>query len=270
MVSALFDPEPNASADVVLDTGATGVAIIGGAFTAVSPAGTPVPVEHLAAFSLAATSGTAFAASPLAPAPVAGTLYPAPGLVTAVALQPDGSVVAGGSFGTPSGIAGSNTVDLARFLQAQAEPLQIRAQEAEVALVCEGPPCEVSLDRHRFNRVIENLLSNALDALAGRDGGRVSLQWSPSADGGVEIQVVDNGKGIPRKVRRRIFEPFFSYGKAKGTGLGMATVKRIMDEHQGTVEVASEEGQGTTITLRLPGPAAQATGGPARNGAPDA
>jgi signal transduction histidine kinase len=144
-------------------------------------------------------------------------------------------------------------VDLARFLQAQAEPLQIRAQEAEVALVCEGPPCEVSLDRHRFNRVIENLLANALDALAGQEGGRVTLGWTPSEDGGAEIQVVDNGKGIPRKIQKRIFEPFFSHGKATGTGLGMATVKRIMEEHRGTIQVTSVEGQGTTITLRLPG-----------------
>ena len=144
-------------------------------------------------------------------------------------------------------------VALDRFLAAQTEPLQLRAQEADVALVCQGPPCEISLDQHRFSRVIENLLANALDALAGQDGGRVTLQWTPSRDGGVEIRVTDNGRGIPRKIQKRIFEPFFSHGKAKGTGLGMATVKRIMDEHKGTVEVASEEGQGTTITLWLPG-----------------
>jgi two-component system sensor histidine kinase HydH len=144
-------------------------------------------------------------------------------------------------------------VALDRFLAAQTEPLQLRAQEADVALVCQGPPCEISLDQHRFSRVIENLLANALDALSGQDGGRVTLQWTPSRDGGVEIRVTDNGRGIPRKIQKRIFEPFFSHGKAKGTGLGMATVKRIMDEHKGTVEVASEEGQGTTITLWLPG-----------------
>ena len=145
-------------------------------------------------------------------------------------------------------------VDLAPFLAAQVEPLQPRAQEAEVVLECQGPPCQASLDRHRFNRVIENLLGNALDALAGRDGGRVVLSWRPADDGGVEIQVSDNGKGIPRKVQKRIFEPFFSYGKARGTGLGMATVQRIMVEHGGTIDLVSVEGQGTTVTLRLPGP----------------
>lgn len=145
-------------------------------------------------------------------------------------------------------------VELGPFLEAQAEPLQPRVQEAEVTLVCQGPSCQANIDQHRFNRVIENLLGNALDALAGQEGGKVILRWEPAADGGVEIQVIDNGKGIPRKIQRRIFEPFFSHGKARGTGLGMATVKRIMEEHGGTIDVASEEGKGTTITLRLPGP----------------
>ncbi|MDR3673387.1 MAG: ATP-binding protein [Holophaga sp.] len=143
-------------------------------------------------------------------------------------------------------------VDLAPFLAAQVEPLQPRAQDSEVALVCQGPPCQAFLDGQRFNRVIENLLGNALDALTGSQDGRVTLDWGPAEDGGVWIRVADNGKGIPRKLQKRIFEPFFSYGKARGTGLGMATVQRIMAEHQGTLDLVSEEGQGTTITLRLP------------------
>jgi signal transduction histidine kinase len=155
-------------------------------------------------------------------------------------------------------------VDLPAFLAAQVEPLQPRAQEAEVLLECQGPPCQASLDRHRFNRVIENLLGNALDALAGLDGGKVRLTWAPDPDGGVAIQVSDNGKGIPKKIRARIFEPFFSYGKSRGTGLGMATVQRIMAEHGGSVDLVSAEGEGTILTLHLPGPprdaAADATG----------
>jgi signal transduction histidine kinase len=154
-------------------------------------------------------------------------------------------------------------VDLAAFLAAQVEPLQPRAQEMEVELACQGPACRVAVDPHRFSRVIENLLANALDALAGREGGRVVLAWEPEGDGGAVIRVTDNGRGIPRKVQKRIFEPFFSWGKARGTGLGMATVGRIMAEHGGSVEVASEEGQGTTVTLRLP---AAGAGVPAASG----
>jgi hypothetical protein len=61
---------------------------------------------------------------------------------------------------------------------------------------------------------------------------------------------------------RRIFEPFYSYGKRKGTGLGMATVKKIVEEHGGSLEVLSEEGQGTTVIMTIPdhGPSAQSSG----------
>ncbi|HQL49310.1 MAG TPA: HAMP domain-containing sensor histidine kinase, partial [Holophaga sp.] len=62
----------------------------------------------------------------------------------------------------------------------------------------------------------------------------------------------DNGKGIPKKIQRRIFEPFFTHGKVKGTGLGMATVKKIVDEHGGAIEVQSDEGQGTLVVLTVP------------------
>jgi signal transduction histidine kinase len=120
-------------------------------------------------------------------------------------------------------------------------------------MTCQGPPCQAWLDEHRFNRVIENLLSNALDSLVGRTDGVVSLAWAPVFGGGVEIQVADNGKGIPKRVQKRIFEPFFSQGKARGTGLGMAIVQQIVTEHGGAITVTSQEGQGTTVTLRLPG-----------------
>jgi signal transduction histidine kinase len=142
-------------------------------------------------------------------------------------------------------------VDLEDYLGALMEPLQPRAAEARATLLCEGGPCPASVDRHRFARVIENLVANSIDALEGRDGAEVCLRWK-AVQGGAEIEVRDNGKGIPRKVLKRIFEPFFSHGKRKGTGLGMATVKKIVEEHGGSVGVASEEGQGTVVTILLP------------------
>jgi signal transduction histidine kinase len=144
------------------------------------------------------------------------------------------------------------TVDLADYLGALVEPLQPRAREAEAVLRCQGPSCAAELDRNRFARVVENLLANSLDAMAGMEGGVVDLTWEPTRDG-VAIRVEDNGKGIPRKVLKRIFQPFFSHGKTKGTGLGMATVKKIVEEHKGRVEVESEEGKGTRVTILLPG-----------------
>jgi signal transduction histidine kinase len=89
----------------------------------------------------------------------------------------------------------------------------------------------------------------------------VTVTWE-RVTGGVQVRVKDTGKGIPKKVMRRIFEPFYSYGKRKGTGLGMATVKKIVEEHGGSLEVLSEEGQGTTVIMTIPdhGPSAQSSG----------
>ena len=143
------------------------------------------------------------------------------------------------------------TVDLGAYLGALVEPLQVRAQESQVSLRCAGPACQAALDKHRFARVIENLVANSLDALAGQAGGEVMVDWLRDADG-LRITVADNGKGIPKKVLKRIFEPFFSHGKVKGTGLGMATVQKIVAEHGGSIEVESEEGQGTRVILLLP------------------
>ena len=140
-------------------------------------------------------------------------------------------------------------VDLKAFLERQVEPLLPRATEAGATMRVVGDEVTLQIDAERFTRVIENLLANALDALDRPDGSVVvSLQ---RATGGAVIRVKDTGKGIPRKVMRRIFEPFFSYGKKKGTGLGMATVRKIVEEHGGTLEVLSEEGRGTEVVITL-------------------
>lgn len=66
------------------------------------------------------------------------------------------------------------------------------------------------------------------------------------------IELADNGSGMPEEVRRRIFEPFVTFGKKTGTGLGMAIVKKIIDDHHGEIEIQSELGKGTTMTLQFP------------------
>lgn len=142
------------------------------------------------------------------------------------------------------------TVDLRLFMEAIVEPLVPRAAELGVDLRAEGPPCLIKLDPGRFTRVMENLLANALDATTAMSG-EVLVSWT-QVTGGVQIRVRDRGRGIPRRVIKRIFEPFFSYGKKKGTGLGMATVKKIVEEHGGTLEFLSEEGEGTEVIILLP------------------
>ena len=66
------------------------------------------------------------------------------------------------------------------------------------------------------------------------------------------VEVEDNGPGIPEEVLQKIFEPFYSTKGSKGTGLGLAVVQKVAEENDGTIEVKSTEGIGTTFTLKIP------------------
>nr|MBA2707169.1 ATP-binding protein [Gemmatimonadaceae bacterium] len=66
------------------------------------------------------------------------------------------------------------------------------------------------------------------------------------------IEVIDNGKGVPPSMMKHMFELFHSTKGNRGTGLGLAVAKKIVDEHDGMITVQSTEGQGTTFTIRLP------------------
>jgi signal transduction histidine kinase len=79
----------------------------------------------------------------------------------------------------------------------------------------------------------------------------LEIRTEKEADGRVSIRVSDTGCGISREDIARIFQPFFTT-KAEGSGLGMAVVKKVMDRHQGKIQVRSDEGKGTAVTLSLP------------------
>jgi signal transduction histidine kinase len=99
------------------------------------------------------------------------------------------------------------------------------------------------------NQVWANLLDNALDAIA--DGGEVDVAAAREGDH-VVVRITDNGPGIPAEVRNRIFDPFFTTKPVgQGTGLGLDIVRRVVDHHQGQVEVASEPGR-TEFRVSLP------------------
>jgi signal transduction histidine kinase len=82
------------------------------------------------------------------------------------------------------------------------------------------------------------------------DGG--TLRPNVQERGFCPHRVLGTGCGIPEDIRPRIFEPFFTHGKRHGTGLGLAIVKKIMEDHNGTVELESEAGKGTTVRLCVP------------------
>ncbi|HEX7212910.1 MAG TPA: ATP-binding protein [Methylomirabilota bacterium] len=122
------------------------------------------------------------------------------------------------------------------------------------------PP--ILADEDRILQVFHNLVRNAIEAMA--DGGRLTLVTRPSmnplftkVDLGhgqrsmAEIQVIDEGQGIPEATRARLFTPFFTT-KDKGLGLGLALCHRIIEEHHGGIHITSEPSRGTAVSCFLP------------------
>lgn len=106
----------------------------------------------------------------------------------------------------------------------------------------------LSADAGQIRQALVNLVKNGLEALNG--DGRVSVT-AEVADAAVEIAVTDTGPGLSESQRAQLFVPGFTT-KAKGSGLGLTIVERIVNDHRGTIAVASSEGRGTTVRLRFP------------------
>ncbi|HWU86068.1 MAG TPA: ATP-binding protein [Kofleriaceae bacterium] len=104
----------------------------------------------------------------------------------------------------------------------------------------------------QINQVFMNLLTNAAQALAGRDHSVITIETRGDPDG-VEVKIKDNGPGIPLEVLPRIWDPFFTTKDVgEGTGLGLSIVHELVERHGGTIEVETKVGEGTTFTVKLP------------------
>jgi signal transduction histidine kinase len=133
--------------------------------------------------------------------------------------------------------------DLAAFYEARLAKsgVQIRVS------VAEGLPT-VALDADRLKQALANLILNAEAAMP--EGGELMIAAEP-ARRAVRIHVTDTGMGIPKDELDKVFAPYYST-RPGGTGLGLPTVRRIVQEHDGTLEVHSEPGRGTRFTILLP------------------
>lgn len=130
-----------------------------------------------------------------------------------------------------------------------------RAAEAKVQLLFEPPAAFplVPCDADGVHRAVLNLVGNALDALDGCEGGTVTLELRTSADNRwAELDVRDNGPGIPSELHTEIFKPFVSSKGNRGTGLGLPVSRKTIEEQGGELALSSQEGQGTVFTVRLP------------------
>jgi len=120
----------------------------------------------------------------------------------------------------------------------------------ETRIVQDGTLPPVMADRESLRSVFTNLVINAVEAIDGA-GGSVSIKLSNPEANSVKVEITDSGCGIAADDISKVFEPYFST-KETGTGLGLAIVKKAVDDHGGTISVASKQGSGTTFTIILP------------------
>jgi two-component system NtrC family sensor kinase len=110
----------------------------------------------------------------------------------------------------------------------------------------------VNVDARQLQQVFTNIVTNAAEA-SEPDSTFTIVTDEDSSGGFVHVQFIDTGKGIPKADLARVFEPFFTTkGARKGTGLGLSVSLGILQRHGGTIEIDSEEGAGTTVTVLLP------------------
>ena len=129
------------------------------------------------------------------------------------------------------------------FLEAEAS-----GKGVEISPHLDGAIPPVKLDRSLFRQVLVNLGLNAIQAMP--EGGMLELLTSRQGDR-VVLELIDNGKGMDTKTQGRIFEAFFST-RPGGSGLGLPTVRKIVEAHQGDIAVQSELGKGTRFRISLP------------------
>ncbi|MGH7859466.1 MAG: ATP-binding protein, partial [Candidatus Binatia bacterium] len=146
-------------------------------------------------------------------------------------------------------------VNLASIVDSALTQMRAKLDEAKIAVArnyITGPT--VSADGEKLRQVFTNVVDNAIDALAPvAEGRRLEVFVENGRPNHATVRIRDNGAGIPADKVERIFNPFFTT-KEKGTGLGMAISKKIVEAHEGTIEVASEAGRGTEFRVSLPLP----------------
>ena len=131
---------------------------------------------------------------------------------------------------------------------------QLKVKDVQVTLALREDLPATSADANQIAQVLINLLVNAADAIGDSSGEiYIATELGEAEDGrAIEIKVADNGCGIEEKHLDRIFEPFFTTKDRHGTGLGLAVVWGIIQEHGGSITVDSTVGRGSTFTILLP------------------
>jgi signal transduction histidine kinase len=141
-------------------------------------------------------------------------------------------------------------VSVEEIVRQAVHTIQVRPEFRRIHITVSDGVTEGWFDPGKLDRVFHNLLLNACEAVSPESGSvRVTIRKFPEA---VEVRVADNGQGIFEPVRANVFQPFVSYGKENGTGLGLAVVHKIVQDHGGHVDVETTGAQGTVFVVVLP------------------
>lgn len=124
------------------------------------------------------------------------------------------------------------------------------SQCPEIKLALSSDLLLIRGDPARLRQVIHNLLQNAQDALADTKNGTIMVS-TDMIPGSVKLCIVDNGKGFAEEIKTLAFEPYVTT-KPRGTGLGLPIVKKIVDEHNGTIQIENVQPHGAKVTITLP------------------
>ncbi len=126
---------------------------------------------------------------------------------------------------------------------------ELKRSKVEVSLASPEDLPVVSIDESLLRQALLNLVRNAREAMS--DGGHLRIELRPAPDHRVEIVIEDDGPGIPDEIRAGVFDPFFTT-KQRGTGLGLAVTREIVEAHRGSIRCEPREGGGTRFVIALP------------------
>ncbi|MEE8056591.1 MAG: HAMP domain-containing sensor histidine kinase [Pseudomonadales bacterium] len=157
------------------------------------------------------------------------------------------------SRGSKESEGSTENVDVSALIQRVVNLLDFRIKnELELLMELPSTPLLVPMKVNSVEQVLVNLLTNAMDSLDQRPKKQIVIRVSSTKDSCI-IEVEDSGCGIKAEQIKQIYTPFFTTKKpGQGTGLGMSICLRIIEEHQGKIEVTSELNQGTKVQVVLP------------------
>jgi PAS domain S-box-containing protein len=146
--------------------------------------------------------------------------------------------------------------DLNQLITEVVDLYRVQDSSADLKLLLDPHLPAISADRMRIRQILNNLVTNSLEALEGRPGACIEIETHVAEDGprqgaSVAIVVTDNGPGFQRDLLGTVFDPYVT-SKPKGTGLGLAIVKKIVEEHGGRIEADNRRSGGARVRILLP------------------